>query len=86
MLDRCVAQRKYAAVAAALSFGGAPVAYPVAGVAAMLLVEDGRLALDQPVAEVFPALGKMRVAIDPAKGLESRAATRGLPTRIARVA
>jgi CubicO group peptidase (beta-lactamase class C family) len=108
LLDGYVAKRKYAAVAAALSFGGSPVAYPIAGtlafdvavpvnkdtlfriysitkpvtgVATMLLVEDGRLTLDQPVSEVFPELGKMQVAIDPAKGLESRPATRPITIR-----
>jgi len=42
---------------------------PITGVATLLLIEDGRLTLDQPVSEVFPELGKMQVSIDPAKGL-----------------
>ncbi len=103
-----MAERRYAGVAVALSFGGSPIAFPsagtlafdskiaidkdslfriysitkpVTGVAAMLLIEDGRLTLDQPVAAVFPTLAKMNVAINPAKGLEARPATRQITIR-----
>ena len=44
---------------------------PVTSVAAMILVEDGRLELDAPVARYLPKLGEMRVAVektDPATG------------------
>lgn len=47
---------------------------PVTGAAAMALVEDGKLALDQPVADVIPEWRTQRVAIDLAGGLESRPA------------
>ncbi|MDE2595663.1 MAG: beta-lactamase family protein [Sphingomonadales bacterium] len=47
---------------------------PVTGMAAMLLVDEGKLHLDQELAEVFPVFRDMRVALDPAKGLESRPA------------
>ena len=57
------------------------VTKPVTGIAAMLLVEDGKIALDQPVAEVLPELGAMRVASDPDHGLESRPATRQMTMR-----
>lgn len=53
----------------------------VTGVATMMLVEDGRLALDQPVSQVLPAFRKLRVALDPAKGLESRPAERPVTIR-----
>jgi CubicO group peptidase (beta-lactamase class C family) len=53
----------------------------VTGVATLLLMEDGRLTLDQPVSDVFPELGTMQVAIDPAKSLESRPAKRPITIR-----
>jgi CubicO group peptidase (beta-lactamase class C family) len=37
---------------------------PVTGLAAMLLLEDGKLALDQPISTVLPAFADMRVMID----------------------
>lgn len=46
----------------------------VTGVAAMALVEDRRIALDQPVAEVLPEWRSLRVAVDVQKGLDSRPA------------
>lgn len=48
---------------------------PVTGIAAMILVEEGKLGLDQPIADFVPAFRNMKVLIDPAKGLESRPAT-----------
>lgn len=47
---------------------------PVTGTAAGLLIEDGRLALDQPVADLVPEFARLTVAIDPEKGLEARPA------------
>ena len=44
---------------------------PVTGVAAMILVEEGKLALDQPVADMLPEFRSLRVATDLQKGLES---------------
>lgn len=54
---------------------------PVTGVAAMLLIEDGSLSLDQPVADVLPEFRSLRVAIDIEKGLASRPATRTMTMR-----
>lgn len=54
---------------------------PVTGVAAALLIEDGKLELDQPLHEFLPAYREMRVAIDPAKGLDSRPATTPITVR-----
>lgn len=34
---------------------------PITGMAAMMLIDDGKLGLDQPLAEVLPAFAKMRV-------------------------
>ncbi len=41
-----------------------------------MMVEDGLLKLDQPVADVLPQLAQMTVAIDPANSLEARPAKR----------
>ncbi|MBN8501175.1 MAG: beta-lactamase family protein [Sphingomonadales bacterium] len=45
---------------------------PVTGIAAMLLIEEGKLKLDQPIADFAPEFARMRVAIDPDKSLDSR--------------
>ncbi|MGE0047226.1 MAG: serine hydrolase domain-containing protein [Hyphomonadaceae bacterium] len=34
---------------------------PITGIAAMILIQDGRLALDQPIGEIVPAFANMRV-------------------------
>jgi CubicO group peptidase (beta-lactamase class C family) len=36
---------------------------PFVGVAAMMLVEDGKLSLDQPLSSILPAFGNMRVIV-----------------------
>src|SRR5262245_4420785 len=54
---------------------------PVTGVAAMILVEEDRLALDQPVGGVLPELRSPRVAIDLEKGLGSRPAEKTMTMR-----
>lgn len=54
---------------------------PVTGVAAMMLIEDGLIKLDQPVAELLPEFRSLRVAIDLRKGLESRPAVRTMTMR-----
>ena len=53
----------------------------VTGAATMMLIEDGVLGLDQPVAEILPALRSMGVAIDPARSLASRPAERPITIR-----
>jgi CubicO group peptidase (beta-lactamase class C family) len=47
---------------------------PVTGMAAMILIDEGKLGLDQPLADIFPEFAQMQVAIDPIKGLEARPA------------
>lgn len=37
---------------------------PITGIAAMMLIEDGLLTLDQPLAEILPAFAEMRVCLD----------------------
>jgi CubicO group peptidase (beta-lactamase class C family) len=54
---------------------------PVTGIAVMRLIEDGKLSLDQPVAEVLPEWRVMRVAHDRTKSLESRPATKPITVR-----
>ena len=54
---------------------------PITAWAVMQRVATGDLALDQPIAEIMPEFAKMQVAIDPAKGLESRPATQPITVR-----
>jgi CubicO group peptidase (beta-lactamase class C family) len=54
---------------------------PVTGAAAMLLVEDGRLSLDQPVADVLPEFRALRVAVDIERSLDSRPAKKTMTMR-----
>jgi len=37
---------------------------PIIGVATMILVQDGKLRLDQPLSDILPAFGKMNVIVD----------------------
>lgn len=46
----------------------------VTRIATLLLVEDGRISLDQPAADYLPEFRNLKVLVDPAKGLESRPA------------
>lgn len=45
---------------------------PVTGMAAMILIDEGKLRLDQPIADFAPEFVHMNVAIDPDKGLDAR--------------
>jgi CubicO group peptidase (beta-lactamase class C family) len=53
----------------------------VTRIATLLLVEEGKLALNQPVAEVLPEFRNLRVAIDFEQGLASRPATKTMTMR-----
>ncbi|MBX9881740.1 MAG: beta-lactamase family protein [Sphingomonas sp.] len=44
---------------------------PITAMAAMILIEEGKLKLDQPISDFFPAYKNMRVLTDPDKSLES---------------
>lgn len=44
---------------------------PITAMAAMILIEEGKLKLDQPISDFFPAFKTMRVLVDPAKDLTS---------------
>ncbi|MET0308238.1 MAG: serine hydrolase domain-containing protein [Sphingomonas sp.] len=54
---------------------------PITGIAAMILVEQGKLRLDQPISDFIPAFKTMKVLVDPAKDLTSRPATRPITVR-----
>ena len=43
---------------------------PITGMAAMILIDEGKLGLDQPIAEILPAFAKMRVLKNPSGPLE----------------
>jgi CubicO group peptidase (beta-lactamase class C family) len=45
---------------------------PITGIAAMLLIEDGKLKLDQNIADLIPGFANPRVLLDPDKSMESR--------------
>lgn len=54
---------------------------PVTGVAAALLIEDGRLTLDQPVADFIPEFASLKVAANPAESLDARPARNTMTVR-----
>ncbi|MFL9840008.1 serine hydrolase domain-containing protein [Sphingomonas sp. ST-64] len=54
---------------------------PITAMAAMMLVEDGKLKLDQPIADFFPGFREMRVLTDPDNSLDSRPAKTQITVR-----
>lgn len=54
---------------------------PITGMAVMLLVEEGRIGLDDPVARYIPAFAHMRVLTHPDTSLDSVPATRPITIR-----
>jgi len=54
---------------------------PITGIAAMMLIEEGKLKLDQPISDFFPGFKNMRVLVDPEKGLSSLPAKRQITVR-----
>jgi CubicO group peptidase (beta-lactamase class C family) len=54
---------------------------PITGMAAMMLIEDGKLRLDQNVGDFVPGFRKPMVAFDPEKSLDARPAARPLTIR-----
>ena len=55
---------------------------PITGMAAMLLVQDGRIALDDPVSKYIPAFANMRVLTSPDTSLETVPARRRITIRM----
>jgi CubicO group peptidase (beta-lactamase class C family) len=54
---------------------------PVTGMAAMMLIDDRKLKLDQPVADFIPEFANMQVAIDPKNSLDARPAKNQITVR-----
>jgi len=54
---------------------------PITGMSAMMLIEDGKLNLDDPVSKYIPAFKDMKVAISPDTSLDARPATRPITIR-----
>ncbi len=54
---------------------------PLTGIAAMILIDEGKLGLDQPLADFAPEFAKMQVAIDPKKNLAARPAEQQITIR-----
>ena len=54
---------------------------PITGMSAMMLIEDGKLNLDDPVSKYIPAFKDMKVATNPDTSLDSRPATRPITIR-----
>jgi len=54
---------------------------PITAMAAMILIEQGKLSLDEPIADIFPAYRTMKVLVDPQKDLTTRPATRPITVR-----
>ena len=55
---------------------------PITAVAAMILIEDGKLSLDDPVAEYIPSFAKLDVVNDPALGEKSGTVPLAEPIRV----
>ena len=54
---------------------------PITGIAAMILVDDGVLTLDQPVGELLPEWAAPTVLTDPENSLDARPATGAITIR-----
>ncbi|MBA15963.1 MAG: serine hydrolase [Sphingomonas sp.] len=54
---------------------------PITAMAAMILIEEGKIGLDQPVSDFIPGFAEMRVLTDPENSLDSRPAARPITIR-----
>nr|WP_239987481.1 serine hydrolase domain-containing protein [Sphingosinithalassobacter portus] len=54
---------------------------PITAMAAMILIEEGKIGLDQPVSDFIPGFAQMRVLTDPENSLDSRPAARPITIR-----
>ena len=54
---------------------------PITGMAAMMLIEDGKIGLDQNIADFIPGFRNPQVLIDPMKDLSARPAARPITVR-----
>jgi len=54
---------------------------PITGMAAMMLIEDGKLRLDQSVGDLIPGFAKPMVALDSERSLDARPASKPITIR-----
>jgi CubicO group peptidase (beta-lactamase class C family) len=54
---------------------------PVTGIAAMMLIDDRKLKLDQPIADFIPEFASMKVAVDPKVSLDAKPAQSQITVR-----
>lgn len=54
---------------------------PVTGMAAMILIGEGKMQLDQPIADFLPEFKEMTVLVDPAKSLDAVPAKNAITVR-----
>jgi len=54
---------------------------PITAMAAMMLIEQGKMSLDQPVSDFIPVFKNMTVLVDPDKDLTARPATKPITIR-----
>lgn len=54
---------------------------PITAMAAMMLIEQGKLKLDQPISDFLPGFKKMTVLVNPDKDLTTRPATKPITVR-----
>ena len=54
---------------------------PITGIAAMMLIQDGKLRLDQDIGDFIPSFRRPMVAIDPEKSLDARPASSAVTVR-----
>jgi CubicO group peptidase (beta-lactamase class C family) len=69
------------AVGADSIFRAYSMSKPVTGMAAMMLIEDGKLKLDQNIADFIPGFANPKVLTDPTNSLASRPAAGGITVR-----
>jgi len=53
----------------------------ITGAAAAILIEEGKISLDQPVAEIIPEFAELKVARNPARNLNARPAQKTMTIR-----
>lgn len=54
---------------------------PITAMAAMILIEEGKMSLDQPISDFIPAFKNMTVLVNPATDLTARPATTAITIR-----
>ena len=50
---------------------------PITGMATMMLIDEGKLGLDQPLGEILPAFAEMQVLNDPEGALDDTVPAEG---------